>query len=581
MNLDKESTIGIAICIIGLFAWGHYNSQRPIETEEQQTQQNTQNIVNEQQNSTTKQVSTGNIKEKISAVIKPLEPVLKYTTQKNIIISNDLESIEINPNTASIQSVTLSDYLNSDKETNITFGKDYKYDALELELSSEWQLTKVESIDSKTENIAIVNRTFEKLLQGGAKQKLTIEHKWTIADLYKVEYEYKLLNQSQYPINLKNSKISIGALPSLQNLCGDETRMESHTVDYLLTENEEFESVDYTKDSSSAKNANIKWVAIGNKFFVTLVYPTTILKGCEISDVKIIKDDEIEEIELKFNERAFSSKGKLADFNINPNETKILNGILYAGPKKAKFIEQINPEDSEVIKVMHFGWKLFGWIALKLSIFLNLIYFCIEYCLGAGNYYGVSIILLTVIIKGCFWPITNKANASMKKMQLVQPKMKELREKHKDNPQLMNQKIMEFYKTEKINPLGGCLPILLQIPVFISLYWCLSGAIELRQVPFLWATDLTRPDIVATVFGLPIHPLVLLMTITMALQQQLTPASDPMQKKVMMLMPIMMLFFFYGLPSGLTLYWTVSQIISIIQLKINNKNNTTAIPAKA
>ncbi len=572
MNLDKQSTIGIALCIICLIVWGQFNTPIPVEIQEQQTQE-TQNVVNEQQNSTQKQISPEIIKEQIPSAIKSLEPILKYTTQKNIIISNDLESIEINPNTASIQSITLKDYLNSDKETNIVIGKDYKYDALELELSSEWQLAKVESIDSGAGNIAMVNRTFEKLLQGGAKQKLIIEHKWTIVDLYKIEYEYKVSNQSQYPIDLQNSKISIGALPSLQNLCGDETRMESHTVDYLLTENEEFESVDYS-EGLDGKNANMKWIAIGNKFFVTLVYPTSTLAGCELRDVKIIKEDSSNEIKKSVDEKAFSAKGKLVDFKINPNETKILNGLLYAGPKKAEFIEQINPEDSEVIQVMHFGWKLFGWIALKLSIFLNFIYSLV------GNF-GVSIILLTVIIKGCFWPITNKANASMKKMQLVQPKMKELREKHKDNPQLMNQKIMEFYKTEKINPLGGCLPILLQIPVFISLYWCLSGAIELRQVPFLWATDLTRPDVIATVFGLGIHPFVLLMTITMALQQQLTPASDPMQKKVMMFMPIMMLFFFYSLPSGLTLYWTVSQIISIIQLKINNKNNTTAVPAKA
>ena len=140
----------------------------------------------------------------------------------------------------------------------------------------------------------------------------------------------------------------------------------------------------------------------------------------------------------------------------------------------------------------------------------------------------------------------------------------------------LNQKMMELYRVEKVNPVGGCLPVILQIPVFIALYSALDSAVELRNVPFLWCTDLSRPDLVGPTlpFALPFigqvgfHPLVIAMTVLMIVQQKMTPTTgDSTQQKMMMLMPIVMLFMFYNLPSGLTLYWTVSQIFSILQMK--------------
>ena len=135
-------------------------------------------------------------------------------------------------------------------------------------------------------------------------------------------------------------------------------------------------------------------------------------------------------------------------------------------------------------------------------------------------------------------------------------------------------RMMELYRVEKVSPLGGCLPILLQIPVFFALYSALDSSVELRQVSFLWCTDLARPDLVGPQINLPffgptgLHPLVIAMTLLMVLQQKMTPSNmDPAQQKVMLLMPVIMLFMLYNLPSGLTLYWTVSQVFSILQMK--------------
>ena len=227
---------------------------------------------------------------------------------------------------------------------------------------------------------------------------------------------------------------------------------------------------------------------------------------------------------------------------------------------------------------MHLAWgpldylaRLLLWVLVKFHDILHS--------------YGWSIICLTIVVRLLFYPVTAKANSSMKKMQQVQPQLKELRDKYKDNPQLLNTKMMELYRKEGVNPFGGCLPILLQIPVFFALYATLDGAVELRQVAFWWSKDLAAADTVAKIplyfFDLPINPLVLAMTLLMAIQQRMTPMSgDPMQKKMMMMMPAFMLIFLYDLPSGLTLYWTVSNLFSIIQLKLQQRASTTSVATK-
>ena len=152
---------------------------------------------------------------------------------------------------------------------------------------------------------------------------------------------------------------------------------------------------------------------------------------------------------------------------------------------------------------------------------------------------------------------------------------------------MLNTKMMELYRIEGVNPMGGCLPILLQIPVFFALYAALDSAVELRHVSFLWMTDLTKPDLVGPkfLFGYGIHPLVIAMTVLMILQQKMTPSNmDPSQQKMMMVMPFIMLFFLYNLPSGLTLYWTVSQIFSILQMRYSlyiakrDEEKNTSVP---
>ncbi|WP_321371232.1 membrane protein insertase YidC [uncultured Desulfuromusa sp.] len=175
-----------------------------------------------------------------------------------------------------------------------------------------------------------------------------------------------------------------------------------------------------------------------------------------------------------------------------------------------------------------------------------------------GNY-GFAIILLTVCIKLIFWPLTQKSYKSMKGMQKLQPEMKKLREKYGSDKQKLNQEMMSFYKENKVNPMGGCLPMIIQIPVFFALYRVLLGSIELRHAPFmLWITDLSAKD--------PYYVTPLIMGVTMFLQQKMTPTNmDPTQEKIMLMMPVVFTFMFLNFPAGLVLYWLTNNLLTILQ----------------
>jgi len=227
---------------------------------------------------------------------------------------------------------------------------------------------------------------------------------------------------------------------------------------------------------------------------------------------------------------------------------------LFLGPKELKILEAAG---HDLERGMNLGW--FGPISLLLLRVLNLSHRV------TGNY-GVDIILLTCLVKIAFWPLTAKSFKSMREMQKLQPEMQKLREKYKDDAKQMNTEIMELYKRHKVNPLGGCLPMVLQIPVFFGLYQLLANTIQLRHAPFLlWIHDLSAPERFDVMgYGIPV--LTLLLGASMFLQQRMTPPTgDPTQQKIMMFMPLIFTFMFIGFPAGLTLYWLTNNVLTIAQ----------------
>lgn len=255
---------------------------------------------------------------------------------------------------------------------------------------------------------------------------------------------------------------------------------------------------------------------------------------------------------------------KIPILRISPEKTTT-SATLFFGPKQTDILKSLNIKAE---KIIDFGW--FDVIAKPLVWGMN-------YSNKITHNYGIDIILLTILIKIIFYPLSLKSYKSMKEMQKLQPQIQKLREKYKNDKQKLNQEMMELYKRRKINPMGGCLPMIIQIPVFFALYKALSGAIELRHAHFLWwINDLSAPEDLFSFtvlgFNIPIRLLPLIMGITQVIQQKMTPTSaDPMQEKMMLLMPIIFTFLFWGFPSGLVLYWLVNNVISIGQQYYINK----------
>lgn len=247
--------------------------------------------------------------------------------------------------------------------------------------------------------------------------------------------------------------------------------------------------------------------------------------------------------------------GNMGDIGVRmPNKT-IANGdqakfeaTLWVGPKLQDQMEAVAPN---LDLVVDYGWLWF--IAKPLHWLLSMIH-------GFVSNWGVAIILLTFVVRGAMYPLTKAQYTSMAKMRMLQPKLQAMRERIGDDRQRMSQEMMELYKKEKVNPLGGCLPLILQMPIFISLYWALMESVELRHSPFFgWIHDLSAQD--------PYYILPLLMGASMFMIQKMSPTTvtDPMQQKIMTFMPVMFTFFFLFFPSGLVLYWLVSNIVTLIQ----------------
>jgi len=384
-----------------------------------------------------------------------------------------------------------------------------------------------------------------KLDKGAPSYSLVFEHG---GSGFSIRRTYTFYPDS-YRIDLKdetsgvsNYWITLGTDFGISNKEG----RSSHVGPALLkeTDREEFE----TKKLKEAKTytGNVKWIAQEDKYFFASLTPLN-----KIEEARVWKKKDSPLI-------AFRSRPGINSF------------ILFAGPKEYNTLKTLKVGLEHIVD---FGF--FSIIAVPLFWVLNLFYKLI------GNY-GWAIVLLTVIVRIPFIPLINKSQKAMKKMQELQPKIAEIKEKYKKDPKRMQGEIMGLYKKYKVNPLGGCLPILLQIPVFFALYQILLIAIELRQAPFmLWIKDLSAPDALfghipswfPLIGGFAVGPLPIVMGLSMVVQQKMTPTSmDPAQNKIMMLMSVAFTFIFLNFASGLVLYWLMNNIFSITQqLYVNRK----------
>ena len=383
--------------------------------------------------------------------------------------------------------------------------------------------------------------------EGGAVQKLSMVAEQAGVrltrtyifrdDSYQIDLQHKIEN---------NSGASLKPLFYAQLLrddrkpSGESMFYSTFTGPAVYTDSEKFKKVKFdhiaenTQDYPRQAKANeTGWIAMIQHYFVsTFIIP---------------KQYEKEFFTRKLDSNLFVV-GSIFPLGIIENQQiKTLNLPLYAGPQASAVLEKIAPGLDLV--------KDYGW----LTVVAKPIFWLMQYLHSVIHNWGWTIVALTVLIKLLFFPLSAASYRSMARMKEVMPKMQALREQYKSEPARMNQEMVKFYQTEKINPFGGCFPILVQIPVFIALYWVLLASVEMRDAPWLgWITDLTSPD--------PYYILPLLMAVSMFIQTKLNPKPpDPLQAKMMAVLPVVFSVMFFFFPAGLVLYWVVNNILSIAQ----------------
>lgn len=294
-------------------------------------------------------------------------------------------------------------------------------------------------------------------------------------------------------------------------------------------------------ESEVERKGAVQWLALQDKYFLSVLIPT------QASSTLVKKE----------GDKLFSGGIRFAA----PSSGNALKLQLYAGPKEYDTLRamQIGIEDT-----IDFGWFVFGsWGVVKAVA--KPIFYVLRFINDYTHNYGVTIILLTMMLKVLFVPLQYKSYKSMKQMQVIQPKVLAIQEKFKDDRDRLNKELIKLYRDHKVNPVGGCLPMVLQMPVFVALFNILYMTIDLRQAPFMaWLTDLSVQD--------PYYVLPIIMGVTMVLQQKITPTTmDPTQAKIMLLLPAFMTFLFINFPAGLVLYWLTNNVLTISQQLITDR----------
>ena len=320
----------------------------------------------------------------------------------------------------------------------------------------------------------------------------------------------------------------------------NDTRFEQMGAVTFADNSLKIDSVKDLEKGPKQHDKGILWTGFDDKYFLSAVLSV----NSDIMQVAIAKNPAGREI----------STISFTPVTMNPGQEVSREAKLYFGPKD---LDILKAQGNDLERAIDLGW--FSAIAKPL---LHILKFLYRYV----HNYGIAIIIVTVVLKVLFFPLTYKSYKSMKDMQKIQPKMAELKEKFKNDKDGMNKAIMELYKTHKVNPMGGCLPMVVQIPVFFALYKSLMFSIELRHAPFmLWILDLSAKD--------PYYVTPLIMGVTMFIQQKMTPSAgmDPVQAKMMLMLPVVFTFMFLSFPSGLVLYWLVNNILTIGQQYYINK----------
>lgn len=487
------------------------------------------------------QVENNAKSENVSSEVKPTELFTDFVTmvdnnphiEKSFTVTSEIYDIVLSSKGATIKSVSFYNYRESNRKDSdqLYLFNNSDFELFTIKTSGSDGLNLPANLDfslsgSDLNNFTVGSDSLKLSFQAAYKGLTVLKEYIFYPDSYHVDIRLSLLNNSG---SHASGKLNI----SLITAWSEDEKGDFYSFTGPLTFDGSKLQEDKPKNikKSPVIYSDFVWSGFTDKYFLQALSP----------------NNQADQVFISINDGFVENRFTTPSFVLLPSENKSFNFTTYFGPKNLEYLSVSNTSFEEAI---HFGF--FHFLAKPL---FDVLRFFNSYI----NNYGFSIILLTFCIKMIFWPLTQKSYKSMQGMQKLQPEMKRLKEKYSGDKQRLNQEMMSFYKENKVNPLGGCLPILIQIPVFFSLYKVLLDSIELRHSPFMfWITDLSAKD--------PLYITPLIMGASMFLQQKLTPTNmDPTQEKIMLMMPVIFTFMFLNFPSGLVLYWLVNNLLTILQ----------------
>jgi YidC/Oxa1 family membrane protein insertase len=587
LNMDRKGIIGMALAVVGLVLWQIYytrETQRVVRAQEEANRQAAAAAARAAP-VTQPPVLTAPPVEAVAATrpddaVAPAEPVLaekieklasssveysftnrgggiasarllRHVAEKDArVVLNEFGSIPIGAVTEAAGVAGDEPFEATPSGDQITF---VRTDARQLQTTKKFILPKLEGLDDKAK----------------------------LREEYLVQFELTFANRGANPLRSNGYYVHTGSAAPIHR-----ADLPTYTgFNWLRGASNKFIDVNWFNAGGFLVSRHperlvytesydrIGWAGVTNQYFTSLV--TSLVDEKASADVQQRQTgSSVWARRLTVSDEAWRAHGHSSEnggvtrfgvdgalgmrgFSLEPGASFTQSFNLYIGPREYRRLAALGHNEDQI---MDFG--VFGIVSRTLLTSMNVLR------AWFGNY-AWAIVVLTLIIKTAMWPLQNKATNSMKKMQALQPKMAELREKYKDDPTRMNSELMRLYKEYGINPFGGCLPMLVQIPIFFGFYNMLGKAVELRNARFLWVHDLSQPDTVARILAIPINPLPLLMAVTMFWQMAISPKSgDPMQQRVFMFMPLIFIFFCYNFASALALYWTVQNLFSVVQLYV-------------
>jgi len=526
--VEKRVLIAVLLSIAVMYGFSYLFPHQPSQTVKQNAVQ--------AQASTARAVPTQQ-----AAVVTPVKPLVPTAQlpEREITVETDLYRAVFSTRGATLKSLVLKRYREAASPSSPEITLINAAGPLTLTSSADgFVIDPNASFASSSPNIRLA----------GAEQK-EIEFLWTSVQgiTYRKLYSFTGNNYAivlnQQLTNATSAQLSGTLRLSLMNRIvpdSKEGRYEIHGPVTLADNSASSVTIADLAKGPKSYDKQVVWTGFADKYFLNAV----IAKEGSLASVRVSQSGQGVAENLVSSPR----------MTIDPGKSVSIAYKLYFGPKDLDILKAQGSRLEDTIDL--------GWFSVLAKPLLHALKFFHRYL---GNY-GLAIIMITVILKVLFYPLTHTSYKSMKEMQKLQPKMQELKDKHKNDRDAMNRAVMELYRDHKVNPLGGCLPMVVQIPVFFALYKGLMFSIELRHAPFyFWIQDLSAKD--------PYYVTPILMGITMFIQQKMTPTNmDPMQAKIMQMLPIIFTFMFLNFPSGLVLYWLVNNILTIAQQSYINRS---------